>query len=594
MPVLSGAMLSTKVATMMFTFLVGLFGCALPDFIKRRLSRHAAQLLDGFMSLSNSFAAGAFLALGLFHLLPEATKQLEASGWVLRGHNFGWSLPLVGYYFILFVEHVMFSGRSNSPRSCGGNGGSLFVYEFEESEEMLEPSRSNPEDEKSRLQPIQGWRSYRAAEIIGGMGGFRASSQLSEEYDQFGPRRMDAAEFLLDTNGEVDTIDEQPAFSVAVAASHAAPAPCWISVDEDAEEEEGGGRPVKKEHKSARAFALSQNAVMGDMRQVLSQGFNSRATSLFQSRRQEARDVKYFSSEESSSEGSSDECFSDDSSSSGEDNRYDLHFTDVCSVGVPESRLDSDKRVWNTAAYQRARTQAHVASGNCRHRGNQPLLVKEGSAEGGMNVRRKERLIEDLSIDRRQQRESGQRGKRMAVLRRSSTDHINRPTWLSVTWASIGKAVGGIDSSAIFLCLSLSVHSLFEGIVIGTTGGIADTWTITGIVCGHKWAAAFALASSFLKSKASRPYLVVFVLSSPIGVLAGMAAPEDSVLGGVFNSLGAGTCLFIANEILLDELRPAKHEQLMQWLRLGFVLIGALLGWGLTISHYLTAGGHDH
>eukprot|EP00922_Rhytidocystis_sp_ex-Travisia-forbesii_P025522 GHVS01037473.1.p1 GENE.GHVS01037473.1~~GHVS01037473.1.p1 ORF type:complete len:443 (-),score=36.02 GHVS01037473.1:497-1825(-) len=420
MPVLSGAMLSTKVATMMFTFLVGLFGCALPDFIKRRLSRHAAQLLDGFMSLSNSFAAGAFLALGLFHLLPEATKQLEASGWVLRGHNFGWSLPLVGYYFILFVEHVMFSGSSNSPHSGGGNGGSLFVYEFEEYEETWEPSRLNPEDEKPRIQPIQGWRSYRAAEIIGGgLGGFRAGSQLSEEHDQFGPRRMDAAEFLLHTNGEVDTIDQPPSFSVTVAASHATPAPCSISASDDEDgEEEGGSGPMKKEHKSDRAFALSQNAVMGDMRQVLSQGFNSSATSFFQSRRQDTRHGTIFASEDSSSEGSSDESFSDYSSSSGEESRYDLHFTDVCSAGVPESRLDCDTRVWNTAAYQRARTQAHVASGNCRHRGNQLPLVKEGSAQLGMDVRRRARSIEGLSIDRRQQRSSGHKGKNMAVLRR--------------------------------------------------------------------------------------------------------------------------------------------------------------------------------
>ncbi|CAD7976611.1 unnamed protein product [Amoebophrya sp. A25] len=134
----------------------------------------------------------------------------------------------------------------------------------------------------------------------------------------------------------------------------------------------------------------------------------------------------------------------------------------------------------------------------------------------------------------------------------SGEDHGNHDHY------STGLQQGG--KGAYIMMLALSVHSVFEGIVIGISRSIESAMMVALCVVCHKWAAAFAIGTAFatakIPEKKAYGYLSIFALSSPVGILLGMgiSAIELEALQGCVNAVAAGTLLYIGmSEIITEE-----------------------------------------
>ena len=107
--------------------------------------------------------------------------------------------------------------------------------------------------------------------------------------------------------------------------------------------------------------------------------------------------------------------------------------------------------------------------------------------------------------------------------------------------------------------IALSVHSLFEGIDVGITHTLEDVWTLLLAIALHKGAAACSLGISLVKTfpddfALCRWLVFTFALATPLGIIIGMNIPDSPVMDVVFNSLAAGTFLYIAcSEVIVEE-----------------------------------------
>lgn len=148
----------------------------------------------------------------------------------------------------------------------------------------------------------------------------------------------------------------------------------------------------------------------------------------------------------------------------------------------------------------------------------------------------------------------------------------------------------GVKSSpnavaAYCMMVALSVHNLFEGMVVGTVRSPQTLWMLVAIVIAHHWVAGVALSMGFIKQQIERSRsmaaLSIFVLSLPLGQGIGMwIATGGPGWSGIFNAIAAGTILYVATcEIIAEEFAMGTHR------RSKYVafLLGALL-----------VGGADH
>ncbi|XP_066491496.1 zinc transporter ZIP1 [Tiliqua scincoides] len=140
---------------------------------------------------------------------------------------------------------------------------------------------------------------------------------------------------------------------------------------------------------------------------------------------------------------------------------------------------------------------------------------------------------------------------------------------------------------SLVLMLSLSLHSVFEGLAVGLQDTEAKVLQLTVAILLHKSVIAFSLALLLLQSHLPLRWLAasltIFVLMSPLGVGLGMvvtqgpgagSATARSMLGGV----AAGTFMYITFlEILPHELNlPSSHLPKVLAVLLGFSGMAAL------------------
>eukprot|EP00392_Amoebophrya_sp_AT5.2_P011937 g12027.t1 len=113
---------------------------------------------------------------------------------------------------------------------------------------------------------------------------------------------------------------------------------------------------------------------------------------------------------------------------------------------------------------------------------------------------------------------------------------------------------------AYIMMLALSVHSVFEGIVIGIAPDFQNAAMVSFCVLAHKWAAAFAIGTAFATANVPERkiygYVSIFAVSTPVGIVLGILI--SSIQGGAFlgctNAIAAGTLLYIAmSEIIPEE-----------------------------------------
>ncbi|XP_026176315.1 zinc transporter ZIP1 [Mastacembelus armatus] len=140
---------------------------------------------------------------------------------------------------------------------------------------------------------------------------------------------------------------------------------------------------------------------------------------------------------------------------------------------------------------------------------------------------------------------------------------------------------------SFMLFLSLSLHSVFEGLAIGLQNTDSKVLEICIAILVHKSIIVFSLSVKLVQS-AVRPswvaaYIVVFAIMSPLGIGIGISVMEAQVAAGplvqaILEGLAAGTFVYITFlEILPHELNsPGKQLPKVLFILLGFTIMAAL------------------
>jgi solute carrier family 39 (zinc transporter), member 1/2/3 len=103
-------------------FFLTIFAGMLPIKVK------ACKESPTFIGLANAFSGGLFLAIALFHVLPETADQYNDYYKDLNGEDPKWPLPYMlafgGYSVILMVDRVMFDSHAlfEGEDGHGGHG----------------------------------------------------------------------------------------------------------------------------------------------------------------------------------------------------------------------------------------------------------------------------------------------------------------------------------------------------------------------------------------------------------------------------------------------------------------------------------------
>mmetsp|Transcript_20495 Transcript_20495/g.46515 ORF Transcript_20495/g.46515 Transcript_20495/m.46515 type:complete len:289 (-) Transcript_20495:172-1038(-) len=123
---------------------------------------------------------------------------------------------------------------------------------------------------------------------------------------------------------------------------------------------------------------------------------------------------------------------------------------------------------------------------------------------------------------------------------------------------------------ACLLFLSLSFHSVMEGVAIGAQQYAA--WDICLAVIAHKALADFALGLELISAGLPTRRFVFSIFSfsimSPVGIFIGWLSVKndgavESVASGIFTALSGGTFLFVGvMEIIPKELRSHESKRL--------------------------------
>ena len=149
--------------------------------------------------------------------------------------------------------------------------------------------------------------------------------------------------------------------------------------------------------------------------------------------------------------------------------------------------------------------------------------------------------------------------------------------------AAMLNAGTGHGLTPYLLLLTLSIHSLIAGVTLGISTA-AGAGVLLIAILAHKGAAGFALGSIFEESgippRRRIPALLVFVCSTPVGVILGGVAIEafgegSGAAEAWFKAIAAGTFLYIATlDIVREEFFPGGTNR-------GRRLIWAFLGAGI-------------
>ena len=141
------------------------------------------------------------------------------------------------------------------------------------------------------------------------------------------------------------------------------------------------------------------------------------------------------------------------------------------------------------------------------------------------------------------------------------------------------------------LLLVLSVHSVIVGVTLGAQSSVSRTLIVFIAIIAHKSVAGFALGVSYRRAgyslRRTLPVAAFFSSMTPLGILAGttivaiVASHGRQIFEAVFDSLGAGTFLYIA---ILDIIRTEFElpgDRWQKWLlaSLGFGLMSLLALW---------------
>jgi zinc transporter 1/2/3 len=144
---------------------------------------------------------------------------------------------------------------------------------------------------------------------------------------------------------------------------------------------------------------------------------------------------------------------------------------------------------------------------------------------------------------------------------------------------------------AIVLLLVLSVHSIILGLALGAQKSTAAATIVFVAIIAHKGMAGFALGVNYRRAGASlrktAPAAALFASMTPIGILAGtgvnalISSASQEWFEAIFNSLGAGTFLYIATLDIIRTEFELPGDNWQKWLlaAAGFGIMAVLAVW---------------
>lgn len=105
----------------------------------------------------------------------------------------------------------------------------------------------------------------------------------------------------------------------------------------------------------------------------------------------------------------------------------------------------------------------------------------------------------------------------------------------------------------ILAVLMLSIHSLLEGVALGTRTDFSLLIIMFIAIIAHKWAASYSLAIQIVKNSSNNKLnwllFTFFAVMTPIGIFFGnfisTNMADNNILDPIFTSMAAGTFLYI-------------------------------------------------
>ncbi len=150
-----------------------------------------------------------------------------------------------------------------------------------------------------------------------------------------------------------------------------------------------------------------------------------------------------------------------------------------------------------------------------------------------------------------------------------------------------GGQAAAAGPMAFLLTVVLSFHSLLAGLALGVESTLTGSLAIFFAIVAHKGSAGFALGVDLERAgvAANKRWsaLGIFSLSTPIGILTGAglvaltSGPSGRLVEAVFDSLAAGTFLYIA---VLDIIQEEFFQPTDRWPKFLLLVIG-LVGMAL-------------
>ncbi|KAH8581560.1 zinc ZIP transporter [Cryptosporidium sp. chipmunk genotype I] len=173
---------------------------------------------------------------------------------------------------------------------------------------------------------------------------------------------------------------------------------------------------------------------------------------------------------------------------------------------------------------------------------------------------------------------------------------------------NIQKSKASSTLNVYFLVSALSVHAIFEGMLVGISKNHISVMTITLVIIAHKWVEGIAVSAGIKKhteiSKAMvNQLLVSFILMSPLGIIIGQLFSfiNSPIINVVLTCISSGALLYVAlGEMILDEFNCGENrKQKFILFLLGILLVSIIniiqhkLG-GCTLHHHHHSHSHIH
>ena len=157
----------------------------------------------------------------------------------------------------------------------------------------------------------------------------------------------------------------------------------------------------------------------------------------------------------------------------------------------------------------------------------------------------------------------------------------------------IGSEAHSINAHPILytLLLVLSIHSLIVGIALGAQSSVSTALIVFIAIIAHKMAAGFALGIGSRRTgstlPATAPVAAFFASMTPLGILAGavvqalISSRASELFEAIFDSIGAGTFVYIATVDIVSREFEQRSDRWQKWLLAasGFSMMAVLAVW---------------